>query len=153
MAERAPQLLRLAAAEPRGDHRHAQQLLLENGHAERAAQHAFERRVQALGRLAPLPPLQIRVHHFPDDRTGPDDPDLHHEIVKPLGPHARQDRLLGAALHLEHADRVRALERRVGFGVVRRQVRQIDLFAVGLVDVRERFFEHRHHARGRAGPL
>ena len=64
---RAPQFLGLPAGEPGGRHRHAQQLLLEQRHAERALQNRLERRMRVLHRLAPRAPVQIRVHHLPDD--------------------------------------------------------------------------------------
>ena len=52
-AHRAPQLLGLAAGEAGRDHRHPQQLLLEQRHAERALQDRLERRMRIHDRLAP----------------------------------------------------------------------------------------------------
>ena len=72
-AHRAPQLLGLAAGEPGGHHRHPQQLLLEERHAERAREHRLERRMQRHHRLPPGAAIQIRMHHLPDDRPGADD--------------------------------------------------------------------------------
>ena len=45
-AHRAPQFLGLAAGESGGHHRHPQQLLLEQRHAERAREHRLERRMR-----------------------------------------------------------------------------------------------------------
>ena len=81
-AEGAAQFLGLAAGEAGGDHGHAQQLLLEERHAERAREHGFERGVHAVRRFAALPPLEIGVHHFADDGAGPDDGHLHHDVVE-----------------------------------------------------------------------
>ena len=67
--ERAAQLLRLAAAEARRDHRHPQQLLLEERHAERPREDRLERRMRIRHRLLPLPPLQVGMDHLADDRA------------------------------------------------------------------------------------
>ncbi len=72
-AHRAAQLLGLAAGEAGGHHRHAQQLLLEERHAERAREHRLERRMQRHDRLPPGAAIQIRMHHVADDRPGTDD--------------------------------------------------------------------------------
>ncbi len=77
-------------------------------------------------------------------RPRADDRDLHDEVVEPLGVDARERRHLGAALHLEHADRVRLLETPVDGGIVGRQARQVHR-ASGLADEGERVLEHRHH--------
>ena len=50
-AHGAAQLLGLAAGEAGRDHGHAQQLLLEQRHAQRALQHRLERGMQAIRRL------------------------------------------------------------------------------------------------------
>ena len=81
-AHRAPQLLGLAAGEAGGHHRHPQQLLLKQRHAERAREDRLERRMRVAHRLAPRAPVQIRMHHLPDDRPGPDDRHLHDEVVE-----------------------------------------------------------------------
>ncbi len=133
-AHGAAQLLGLAARESGGDHRHAQQLLLKQRHAQRAPQHRFERGMQAIGRFPALPAVQIRMHHFAHDGAGPDDRHLHHDVVKAARHHARQRRHLRAALHLEHADGVGLLQRREDRGIVRRQVRQVHLFAVDFAE-------------------
>ena len=96
-------------------------------------------------RLASLPPLQVRVHHFTHDRTRADDRHLDHQIVEPLGAQARQAGHLRAALHLEHAYGIRLLKRRINRRIVLRQMREIDLFIVVAADELNRLLERRHH--------
>ena len=86
------------------------------------------------------------MHHLSDDRPGPDDRHLDHQVVEALGPHARQRRHLGAALDLEDADRVGALEHGVDRGIVGRQVRQVDLDALVRAHQRDGLLERRQHA-------
>ena len=143
----AAQFLGFAAAESSGDHRHLQQLLLKQRHAERAAQHRLERRVQAIGRFPALAPVQIRMHHFAHDRPRPDDRHLHHDVVKAARLHARQTGHLRAAFHLEHADGVGLLERPIHRRIVLRQARQIHRFAVNLGNHFQAVLDHRHHAQ------
>src|SRR5207302_1980878 len=88
--ERAPQLLRLAAAEAGGDHRHAQQLLLEQRDAERAREDRLERGMRIYHRLAAGAAIQVRMDHLPDDRTGPDDRHFDDDVVKGGWAEARQ---------------------------------------------------------------
>jgi len=148
---RPPQLLGLAAGEVRGHHGDAQQLLLEERHAERALEDRLERRMRITHRLLSLPPPQVGVHHLPDDRPGPDDRDLDDEIVEALGLHARQRRHLRAALDLERADRVGAPDHLVGGGVVGRQLREVDTHALVRAHLLERVLERLgavRHVRG-----
>ena len=145
-AERTPQLLRLAAREAGGDHRHAQELLLEQRHAERARENGLERRVGIAHLLAAAPSPDVGMHHVADDRAGADDRDLHDQVVEPLRVNAWQRRHLCATLDLEHADRVGALEHAVHGGVVGGQVREID-GAARLAHERDRFLQHRHHSQ------
>ena len=56
--------------------------------------------------LAAAPASNVGMHHVAHDRSGADDRHLHDEVVEALGPDARERRHLGAALDLEHADRV-----------------------------------------------
>src|SRR5439155_11812290 len=100
-AHGAAELLGLAAGEARHRHRDAEELLLEERHAERARQDGLERGVRVAHWLAPGAALQVRVHHLPDDRPRADDRHLDDEIIEPFGPHARKSRHLRAALDLE----------------------------------------------------
>ena len=88
-AHRAAQLLGLAAGEAGDLHRHPQQLLLEDRHAEGAAQDRLERRVRVLDRLAAGAAVQVRVHHLADDRARADDRDLDDEVVEGARLHPR----------------------------------------------------------------
>src|SRR6185436_9649808 len=54
-AERAPQLLRLRRCEAGGHHRHLQELLLEERHAERATEDRLEARMRIRHGLAAAP--------------------------------------------------------------------------------------------------
>ena len=144
-AERAPQLLGLDGAEAGRRHRHPEELLLEERHAERALQDRLEARVQVGHGLAPAPAPDVGMHHVAHDRPGADDRDLHDEVVEALGADARERRHLGAALDLEDAERVRLLEAPVHGGVVGRQPSQVHLPA-RLADEADRVLEHRHHA-------
>ena len=125
-AERAPQLLGFSAGEARRHHRHAQQLLLEQRHAERPRQDRLERRMRVLTGSTPLPPLQVRMHHLPDDRAGPDDRDLDDDVVEPLRTQPRQRRHLRARLDLEDPDRVGLLQHPVDGGVVGGKMGKVD---------------------------
>ena len=119
-AHGAPQLLGLAAGEAGRLHGDAQQLLLEERHAEGPRQDRLQAGVRVRDGLAAGAAVQVGVHHLPRDRAGPDDRDLDHQVVEALGLHARKRRHLRAALDLEDADRVGALDHRVGLGVVGR---------------------------------
>ena len=81
-AEGAAQLLGFAAAELRGDHGDAQELLLKQRDAQRALEHGFEQRVQAGDFFLALAAVQIRVEHLTHNRAGADDGDLHDEVVE-----------------------------------------------------------------------
>ena len=90
--------------------------------------------MQAIGRLASLAALQIRMHHFAHDRPRADDGHLHDDVVKTFGAQARQASHLRAALDLKHAHRVGFLQRAINSGIVGGQARQVDLFAVILLE-------------------
>ena len=72
--------------------------------------------------------LQIRIHHLSDDRSGTNDGDLHHDVVKTFWLQARQARHLRPALDLKHANRVCLLQSRIHRGIIRRQVGEIYFF-------------------------
>ena len=143
-AEGAPQFLRLAAGEARRRHGHAQQLFLEERHAERALEDGLEGRMRHGHGLAPRAAPQIRMHHVAHDRAGSDDGHLDDQVVEALGLEARQGHHLGTALHLEDTDGVGLLKHGVDRGVVRRQVGQVHV-AAALMDHAERVLEERHH--------
>ncbi len=117
-AERAPQLLRLTAAEPRRDHRHPQQLFLKQRNAERALEDRLQRRMRIRHGLVAAPPPQIGMHHVADDRSRPDDRHFDDDVVEGLRLEPRQRRHLRARLDLEDADRVGLLQHPVDGGIV-----------------------------------
>src|SRR5205814_6854418 len=57
--------------------------------------------------------------------SGPDDRDLHHDVVEAGRPHARQRGHLRARLDLEDADGVRLLQQIVDAGIAGRELRQV----------------------------
>ena len=84
------------------------------------------------------------MHRAALDGTGPDERDLHHEVVEALGTQARQRGHLRAALHLEHADGVGGGEQRVDLGLLG-DGGEIDLHAFVLADEVDREVQHREH--------
>ncbi len=128
--EGAAQILRFATAESGCDHGYAQELLLKQRHAERSLKNRLKRRMQTDNWFAPLTALQIRIHHFSDDRARADDGDLHDDVVKLCGHQTRQAGHLRAAFDLEHSDRVGFLQRPIHSRIVGRQFSEVDVFAV-----------------------
>ena len=94
----------------------------------------------------PLPAVEERVDHAADDRARADDRDLHDEVVELPRRVARQRGHLRPALDLEDAHRVRLVHHPVDLGIVRGQVREIDLDLFVRPDHRDRLFERREHA-------
>jgi len=98
-------------------------------------------------RFVPEPPLGVRSHEARLDRTGPDQRDLHHQIVEVVGLGVEDRVHLRAALDLKRADRFAALNQ-----VVRLRVRIVDLVHLGsrtrvLLDHVERDPHHRQRAQ------
>jgi hypothetical protein len=77
-------------------------------------------------RLAPLPPLQIRMDHVADDGTGTDDRHLDDDVVELLRTQARQCRHLRARFDLEDSHGVRFLQHSINRGIVRRKMREVE---------------------------
>jgi hypothetical protein len=127
--ERAPQRFGLSPAEPGRHHRHAQQLLLEQRHAKRACENRLERRMRVPDGFPAGAPVEIRMHHLPDDGAGTNDGDLDDDIVETHGFEARQRCHLRARFDLEDADRVGVLEHLVDGGIVLGEVREINRLA------------------------
>ena len=142
----AAQLFGLCAGEAGNRHRHAQQLLLKERHAERALEHRFKRRMRIRDFLLALAAAHVRVHHLAHDGAGPNDGHLHHEIVEARGRIVRNRGHLRAALHLEHADRIRLAQRLVDERVFR-QRGKVDLLFVVARDQLDGVLEHGHHAQ------
>src|SRR6185503_6287733 len=91
---RPAQAVRLTARETRCDDGQLHHLLLEDRHAERALEDAFDLGAWVGHRLLPAPPAQVRVNHVALDRAGSDDRYLDHEVVIALGSEPRQHRHL-----------------------------------------------------------
>ena len=144
-AHGATQLLGLASGETGDGHGHAQKLFLEQRHAQRPFQNGLKRRVRILHGLPARASIEIGMNHLPDDRAGPDDRHLDHEVVEVIRLHPRQGRHLGAAFHLEHAHGVGRAQHRVRLRIVGRQTGDIDLNP-GARKNRDRVLQRRHHA-------
>ncbi len=84
------------------------------------------------------------MHRAALDGTGPDERDLHHEVVEILGTQARERGHLGAALYLEHADGVGRGEQRVDVGLLGNGG-EIDIHAFVLADEVDGEMQHREH--------
>src|SRR5207244_3121775 len=142
-AHRAPQSHRLPHAEPRERHRDLEHLVLEDDDAERLAQRFLEQRVVVLdpvvGVLAQLlAPLDVRMDGAALDRPGPDERDLDRQVVEVLRPRAQEHLHLRAALDLEDADGVGALDLVVDGPVVERDSREVDRLAASSARARRR---------------
>ena len=117
-AHRAAELFRFTAGEARCDHRDPKQLLLEQRDAQGSFQDRLEGGVGILDRFPTGASVEIGMDHLSDDRAGADDCDLDHQVVEGLRLESRERCHLGAALDLEHADRVCLAHHRVGLRVV-----------------------------------
>ena len=85
-----------------------------------------------------LPVLDVRMHRLALDRPGPDERDLHGQVVEVLRPRLQQALHLRAALDLEDADGVGRLDLRVDPGIVERDARQVDRLAAHARDAVDR---------------
>ena len=155
-AHRTAQSFRLPHAEARERDRDLEHLVLEDDDAERRAQavgeqrmvdRRHERRVLAQA----LPVLDVRVHRLALDRPGPDERDLHRQVVEVLRQRAQQALHLRAALDLEVADGVRALDVVVDGLVVERDAREVDRLARAGSRSARRSPRRRRASRARAG--
>ena len=72
----------------------------------RPLQHWLERRMRVYDRFVSLPPAEIRMHHFPDDRARANYGDLNDDIVEACRCVVRKRSHLRPALDLEHANRI-----------------------------------------------
>ncbi len=114
-AHRPPQSLGLAGREAGEGDRHLEHLVLEDDRAQRLAQHRLERGV-LVGDLVvgldahALAPRDVGVDRAALDGPGPHDRHLDRDVLKRLGPRAVKRLHLGAALDLEDAGGLRALD-------------------------------------------
>ena len=100
----APELVGLACGEAGRDHGDLHDLLLEDGHAQRAFEHLAHRLAGVGDGLQPLAPAQIGMHHAALDRPWTHDRYFDHQIIKLPGLQARQHGHLRARFDLEHPD-------------------------------------------------
>ena len=92
-AHRAPQALGFADREAGQRHRDLQHLVLEDDDAECVRERLREQRVvdrrhEARVLSQPLAMLDVRMDGLALDRPGPDERDLHGQVVEVLGPRA-----------------------------------------------------------------
>ena len=144
----AAQLVGLGRTEACGDDGHLHRLLLEQRHAQRPLQHAFElARILDLLRVRLLcPVLQVGMNHAALDGTGPHDRHFDDEIVVIARLEPGQHRHLRPALDLEHADRVGLAQHVIDFLVGRGHVERWAL-AVMLFDQGEALAQRCQHAK------
>ena len=154
-AHGAAQVFGLPAGEARHHHRHPQQLLLEQRHAQRALEDRLEQRVIVNHRFASGAAIQVGMHHLSDDGAGADDGDFDDQVVELLGLESRQRRHLRPRLDLEHADGVGGAQHAVDLGIIRGDRRQSHLgpsdFTLltshfrPVIHQPDRVLQHRHH--------
>src|SRR5262249_33240144 len=142
----APQLVGLARREATGDDGDLHRLLLEQGYTERFLEHRFQLVGDILDLFEFLSPAQIGMNHVALDRSRTYDRDLDDEVVEILRLEPRQHRHLRAALDLEDADRVGALEHAVNGFFFFRNCRERPLLAVVGFDEFERLADAGQHA-------
>src|SRR3984885_12771222 len=97
--------------------------------------------------LSSLPAHQIRIYHLSDNWSGANNGYLYHNVVEVCGMKPRETGHLSAALDLKHADGIGFLQGAIDRSVVRRQLRQIDFFAVVIADKTDGIFQYGHHAK------
>ncbi len=145
---RAAQVVGLAGREAGGDDGELHHLFLEDRHAERALEDAFDGGRRVGNRLDTLTPAQVGMHHVALDRAGADDGDFDYEVVETLRFQARQHDHLRARFDLEDADGVGAADHGVGRRVFARDVLHAEDTAVALRDGVERAANRGEHAKG-----
>ncbi len=144
-AHRLAELVRLDSAEPGDVDRDLHQLLLEKRHAERLAKRPLQQGVEVAHLLLAVAAAQVGVDRTALDRPRPDQRDLDDEVVEDPRTQPRQRRHLGAALDLEHPDRVRPGEHVVD-GILLGDRRQLHRLAVALTYEVDHAVERLEHA-------
>ena len=86
------------------------------------------------------------MHHVALDRAGSHDRHFDHEIVEISRHEPRQHGHLRAALHLEHAERIRAGQHAVNGGILRLDGGERISFAIVLIHHIQRLAQARQHA-------
>src|SRR5437773_2093510 len=146
-AHRAAKLVRGTRREPGDGHRDAQDLLLEEDHAERLLERGLEQRMRVRDRLAALTAVDVRIHHVPLQRARPDDRDLHDDVLEASRTYPRERGRLRAALDLEQTDRVDLADEVVDRLVVERDGPELETLAVPRLDVGHGVLDERQRAQ------
>ena len=136
-AHRPPQPFGLPDREAGERHRHFEHLVLEDDDAVRVAERLAQELVvdgRNVGRVdaKPLAGVDVRVHRLALDRPGPHERHLHRQVVEVRRLRPQQALHLRAALDLEVADRVGALDLREDIDIVERNPRKVDRLAIAL---------------------
>ena len=117
-----------------------------NVDAQRLAQELVVDRPDVRRVLAqPLPRVDVRVHRLPLDRPGPHERDLDGEVVEVLRLRPQEALHLRAALDLERAHRVRALDLVEHLRVVEGDAREVDHLAARARDLLDAVLDRREH--------
>ncbi len=138
-------------------------LFLEQRHAQRACEHAFqlwwvERIVRVVQRVRSLfaqdpPPLKVGMDHVTLDRAGSHDRHLDHQVIELAWLHAWQHRHLRARLDLEHADGVGGADHVVGRAVFIGDRIHASFMQAVLLQHRQAFADGGEHAQRQAVDL
>src|SRR4029450_5249973 len=149
-AHRAPQPFGLADGEACEGHRHLEHLVLEDddseGGAERLAQELVVDRPDVGGVVAELlARVDVRVHGLALDRPGPDERDLDGEVVQVRRQRAPEALHLRAALDLERAHGVGALDLGEDVGIVEGDAREVDDLVPRARDLVDTVLDRREH--------
>ncbi|OIQ77028.1 hypothetical protein GALL_412830 [mine drainage metagenome] len=139
------QLVGLGRGEVRHVNRHLHELFLEQRDAERLGQGLLQPRVQVRDLLPATRALDVGVHRAALDGSGPDERDLHHDVVEATRLEPGQRRHLRAGLHLEDPDGVRGAQEVVHEGVLVREPVQPELHTLVLTHQVEGDPQRREH--------
>ena len=142
---RPPQLLRLPSREAGRDHRDPQELFLEERDAQCPLQDRLERGVGILHGRQAAPAVEEGMDHPPDDGAGPDDRDLHDDVVEGLRGVARKRGHLCPALDLEGPHGVRFVQHPVDLGVVLGEMGEVHFDLLVIADHGDRLLDGGEH--------
>ena len=120
-------------------------LLLVEDHAERVVQHRLQAGVEIGHGLQSLLAAQVRMNCVALDRAGPDDRDLHHQVVEARRPRLGQRLHLGPALDLEDAHGVGRLEHLEDFRDLLGQPVEVEADRAVVLDQLHRFVHRGQH--------
>src|SRR5437762_13071001 len=113
MSHRATQLIRFRRSVSAEDHRDCHRLLLENRNSLRSLENRLEQWMRVRHRLEPTTTLRVWMNELRLNRTRPDQRNLHHEVVHPVGHRVQNRRDLRATLDLKRSYRFTARDQLV----------------------------------------